>query len=130
MTARQKFERWLVQSLRIANLKAAIAVQGFVLVVGTMLIAQNYYGGDLLFAVIFIALETACVVILESRLQLASYLIAIPNLLLSISFGAFGSWHRPFDLLWMFSTGLMALVCLFVSRMPAYEAQENRSPPP
>jgi hypothetical protein len=118
MSDRRKFEMRFLRSLRVMNLKSAVAAQGFFLIVGVLLITNSRSGGELFASILLVALESACVMILEDRLRLAALVIGIPNLVISAFVTFFGSWQSPMNLLWILTTGMMALVCLFVSRMP------------
>ena len=126
---RGRLETRLKLSTHIANLKAAIAVQSFVLVVGTMVITQSRNSAELLLAVLFSGYQIFCAFLANDRFKLACVLIAIPNLAMGIGIGFFyaiGAFRSdPIMIMWLVATSLLGLVALFLSMVPIRNALDK-----
>ena len=120
MSERRDYERRLGRSLFTANLRTAIWVQGFVLVMGTLVITKSRASDALMIAVLFTAIQLAWAYFASVRYRLSCSGIAVPNLVVALSFlfvfSVAGYSENPIVLLWFFSTLLLGLVAVVLAR--------------
>lgn len=131
MGTRHKYLQWLDKSTYVANLKTAIAIQSFVLVMGTMLITQSRHGSGLGSAVLFAGYQVFCAFLANFRYKLACSLVAIPNLVIAalilLSWALGGSVDDPIKMLWLIATSSLGLITVVLSRVSDVPSQAERT---
>ena len=120
MNERRKYERRLNRSRFTANLRTAICVQGFVLVMGTLLITNSRASDELMIAVVFTAVQLAWAYFASTRYKLACSGIAVPNLVIAfvlfLAFSVTKDAQDPLVGVWFISTSLLGLVAVVLAR--------------
>ena len=131
LSNRDRYLRWLDKSTHISNLKAVIAVQSFVLVMGTMVVTNSRSGSELLIAVLFVGYHVFCAFLSNFKYKLACALVAIPNLLLAALFlGVLvidPTEDDPILFLWLIATTLLGIIAAVLSRVSAVPSQAERT---
>jgi len=130
LSTRQKYLEWLDKSSHVANLKTSVAVQGFVLVVGTLVITHSRTGEGLGFAILLTGYHVFCGFLANFKYRLACSLIAVPNFLLALAFGYLVVNRRseePLELLWFVATFSLAAAVIVLSRVSGVPSQAERS---
>ena len=122
---------WRLSALS-ANLKTSLAIESFILVMGSIVIIRDRVAGEIFLAIIVAAYQIACGYLSNFRYRLACYLIAVPNLLLASLIVFFADLaetiSEPLILLWIFSTTSIGLYASFASRLPT--TANGNSPDP
>ena len=130
MEPSQVFLQWLNKSKHIANLKALVAVQSFVLIMGTLIIDPGHRGGHAGPAVLFAAYQVFSAFLANFRYRNACLLIAIPNLLIAGIFVmnsiAYEFPSEPIPRLWFWSTLGLGVGALLLSRVRDVPSQSSR----
>jgi len=128
---REKYLQWLDKSTHVANLKAAIAVQAFVLIMGTMVVTNSKNGFVLMMAVLFAGYQVFCAFLANFKYTLACSLVGIPNLVLAalflVAFVLDVSVDDPLLVLWLAATTLLGLVAIILSRVSDVPSQAKRA---